>query len=245
MSSAIPSIPVEAATPSLGPPILQRCLTSSFRPPHMSVNLSSFPMIQSNPLLNAAYMSSSAIQLNYNPFSMSVPMPTMATSGLYLHPFTHVPSSLLNSTVATPFVCPHTGCPHLSPSKFSLTRHLRKHNGFNPHPCPYAGCPRKFGDTTALARHKRIHTGEKPFPCGFPGCDMMFSDPTNVKRHQMTHTGMKPYKCGYLECGKEYSRLSSYKTHCRNRHNAIPIPPLVKKVSLNATEKGTEETMQK
>ena len=59
------------------------------------------------------------------------------------------------------FACSVYGCGDSFNTKFSLTRHGKKHTGERPFPCTYKGCGKRFAERSTLARHARIHTGVK------------------------------------------------------------------------------------
>jgi uncharacterized Zn-finger protein len=81
--------------------------------------------------------------------------------------------------------CNHPGCAQSFKTRFSLKRHLKKHNGARPHCCPFEGCDKRFAEKSTLKRHVRVHTREKPFTCDF--CHRSFADHINAKRHMATH----------------------------------------------------------
>ena len=69
-------------------------------------------------------------------------------------------------------VCPFEGCGKTFRGGWSLTRHVRRHNGFKPFRCPC--CFKDFVEKCALKRHEQTHIADFPWVCKFPSCGKRF-----------------------------------------------------------------------
>ncbi len=82
-------------------------------------------------------------------------------------------------------VCPFEGCGKTFRGGWSLTRHVRRHNGFKPFRCPC--CFKDFVEKCALKRHEQTHITDFPWVCKFPACGKRFK----LKEY----LGTLSYKC--------------------------------------------------
>jgi len=113
------------------------------------------------------------------------------------------------------YACDSKNCGLKFKSKFSLTRHARKHSGIKPYICDT--CQKDFLELTSLTRHRRVHTGEKPFQCD--ECGREFSDCSNWRRHTEIHTGQRRFVCPDPSCrGEGFTRSGALRRHYANKH---------------------------
>ncbi|XP_063608401.1 zinc finger protein Xfin-like [Penaeus indicus] len=103
------------------------------------------------------------------------------------------PGPVKDSSIIKMHHCPF--CPYTTPSKTSLTNHIRTHTGEKPYCCPY--CSLCFTQKGSLHIHIRTHTGEKPFSC--PHCHYCATTKDNLKRHIFIHIGEKPFACAHCQ----------------------------------------------
>jgi uncharacterized Zn-finger protein len=120
------------------------------------------------------------------------------------------------------YPCPRNECLATFSTRYSLGRHLRRHDGNKCHACPVPLCHQAFVERSSLVRHMRSHTKEKPFTCTFVGCGRRLADKSNFDRHIAAHMGNFRFRCS---CGRGYSRRRDFNRHTCNCDGNPPSAP--------------------
>ena len=83
-------------------------------------------------------------------------------------------------------------CRNTYKTKFSLTRHMKQHEGKMYH-CKL--CPKSFTLLQYLREHTHTHTGDKPYVCTHPGCNKSFRQSGKFSLHKKIHKEESKENC--------------------------------------------------